>query len=114
MSGISDANLARASVYTDITGLEALKRGAQGESGLRAAAEQFEAIFTQTLLKQMREALPKGGLFDSEQGRFYEQMFDQQLASSLGAHGGLGLSDILVRQLSRGLTEAGQPASGDR
>ncbi len=112
MTGISDPALARASIYTDFSGLEGLKNGVQGKSELRVAAEQFEAIFTQTLLKQMREAMPKGGLFDSDQGRFYEQMFDQQLASSLGTHGGLGLSDILVRQLSQGLPASGQGGSG--
>ena len=112
MTGISDPGLARASIYTDFSGLEGLKHGAPEESKLRVAAEQFEAIFTQTLLRQMREAMPRGGLFDSDQGRFYEQMFDQQLASSLGAHGGLGLSDILVRQLARGLPETGRPETG--
>lgn len=112
MSGISDPALARARIYTDLAGLEGLKHGPQGESKLRAAAEQFEAIFTQTLLRQMREALPKGGLFDSDRGRFYEQMFDQQLASSLGAHGGLGLSEILVRQLSQAAPTAAAPDDG--
>ncbi len=108
MSGITDPALARASVYTDFSGLERLKHGRQGEAELRAAAEQFEAIFTQTMLRQMREAMPKGGLFDSDRSRFYEQMFDQQLASSLGARGGLGLAEILVRQLSKGMSPSGE------
>lgn len=105
MSTISDPGLAQASLYTDFSGLDRLRTSGDDEASLRAAAQQFEALFTQTLLKQMREAMPKGGLFDSDQGRFYEQMFDQQLASSLSAQGGLGLGEILVRQLSRNLPE---------
>ena len=52
------------------------------------------------LLKSMREATPKDGMFDSEQTRFYTSMLDQQLAQSLSAKG-VGLADIMIRQLSR-------------
>ena len=102
-------------VYLDFQGLAQLRADAGRKPSPEATAkvaEQFEAVFLQMMLKSMRQASLGEGLFDSDQGRFYEQMFDQQLASSLGAHGGLGLSDILVRQLSQGLPASGQGGSG--
>ncbi len=101
MSGISDPGLMQAGFYSDFQGLERLKRRPEGEETIRAVAQQFEALFTQTMLKQMRDTMPEGGLFDSDQGKFYQQMFDQQLASSLGGNGGIGLAEVLVRQLSQ-------------
>ncbi len=107
MSGISDPGLTQAGFYSDFQGLERLKRQPAGDETIRAVAEQFEALFTQTMLKQMRAAMPEGGIFDSDQSKFYEQMFDQQLATSLSAQGGMGLSEVLVRQLSQNMPKAG-------
>lgn len=68
-------------------------------------AKQFESLFTQMLLKQMREAnksLNDGDtLFGGgEQADFYQDMFDNQLAVHLSQGKGLGLADMLVRQLA--------------
>ena len=70
------------------------------DQALKATARQFEALFMNMLLKSMREATPKDGMLDSEQTRFYTSMLDQQLAQNLSAKG-VGLADIMVRQLSR-------------
>lgn len=77
---------------------------------LQGTARQFEALFMNMLLKSMREATPKDGMFDSEQTRFYTSMLDQQLAQSLSAKG-VGLADIMVRQLSRSVAPNAQPPS---
>ena len=75
------------------------------DAALRAVAQQFEGIFMNMMLKSMREATPKDGMFDSEQGNFYTQLFDQQLAHKLSTGKGLGVADMLVKQLTRsGLT----------
>lgn len=90
-------------VYTDMQGLSDLRRKAQQNSpeAIRAAAQQFEAVFIQMMLKSMRDANPgDGGLLDSDQTRFYREMFDQQLALNMAQQGKLGLSDAIVRQLS--------------
>jgi len=91
-----------ASVYTDNLGLEKLKRLARDDSGqaLQKVAEQFEAIFTQTLLKGMRAASFGDDLFGGEQVKFYQEMYDQQLATTLSGKRSMGLADLLVRQLS--------------
>jgi flagellar protein FlgJ len=50
----------------------------------------------------MREATPQDGMFDSEQTRMYTSMLDQQLTQKLASRG-IGLADMMVRQLSRTL-----------
>lgn len=93
------------SVYTDFRGLAELRRRAgSDESGdsqdtLREVAQQFEAIFVNMMMKSMREASLADGLLDSEQIEQYQGMFDQQMALELTKGRGLGLADMLVRQL---------------
>lgn len=74
----------------------------QGNSpeALRAAAEQFEAVFMQMVFKAMREATPADSLFGSEHTRMFQQLHDQQIASDLATRGGgTGLADAIFRQL---------------
>ncbi len=70
------------------------------DAALKAVAQQFEGIFINMILKSMREATPKDGMFDSEQGNLYTQLFDQQLAQKLSTGKGLGVADMLVKQLT--------------
>lgn len=81
--------------------LNDLKRLAHDRSpeAVKGAAKQFEAMFLQMVLKTMREATPSDGLFDSDSTRFYQGLYDQQLASVMAGKGGLGLADVLERQL---------------
>ncbi len=74
--------------------------GAAPEKALREAAKQFEVLFMNMLLKSMRDAAPQDGPLDSDQTRMYTGMLDQQLAQAMGSRG-IGLADIMVRQLSR-------------
>src|SRR5690606_16918503 len=92
-----------ASFYADPTALGALKRDAAAQSpdSLRETAKQFESLFTTMLLKSMRAASP-GDPYASDQQDFYQDMFDQQLAAQLSQGKGLGLADVLMRQLMQG------------
>jgi flagellar protein FlgJ len=92
-----------AAVYTDFQGLEALRREARDHSpaALRKVAQQFEALFTQMMLKSMRDATPGDAIFGSDQSKFYQEMFDRQVAVDMSAKGGIGLADLLVRQLGQ-------------
>ncbi|MBA2779515.1 flagellar assembly peptidoglycan hydrolase FlgJ [Billgrantia kenyensis] len=84
----------------DVQGLERLKHTARNDeaAGLRGAAQQFEALFLQMMLKSMRDTIPSGGLLDSQQGEFYQSMLDQQWAQTMAGRG-IGLADHLVAQL---------------
>jgi flagellar protein FlgJ len=91
------------SYYADFGALARLKGAAQADApaAIRAAARQFESLFTSMLLKTMREASLGEGLGDSDQTRLYQDMYDQQLGLALSQGHGLGLADLLVQQLMR-------------
>jgi flagellar protein FlgJ len=98
----------------DVSSLAALKRQLKDgdPKALKAAAQQFEALFLQMVLKSMRDATPRDGVFESDQSRMYETLLDQQMAQVLGARsGGTGLAAMIEKQLSRQNTEA-QPFDG--
>lgn len=78
---------------------------------LRAAAQQFEAVFLQMVLKSMRAATPQDGMFDSEQTRFYQELLDSQLSQVMSANGSTGLAAMIERQLTR--TDALADADAD-
>lgn len=87
----------------DFQGLKQLQASAQRNDpqALRKAAQQFEALFTQQMLKSMRQTTPGDSLTGSEEGQLYRDMLDQQLAQNLAQGRGFGLADMLVRHLSR-------------
>jgi flagellar protein FlgJ len=91
-----------AGIYTDLNGLAALRHAAKQDQqqALPAVAKQFEALFMQTLLKNMRATDLGGGMLESDQTRFYRDMADDQLSTQLAKGKGLGIADMLVRQLS--------------
>jgi len=86
----------------DVHGLDALRLQARQnpQQAMKAAAQQFEALFLQTLLKSMRDAMPQNGPMDSDQTRMYTSMLDQQMAQTLATRG-IGLADVMLRQLTR-------------
>lgn len=95
--------LQNANIYTDFQGLADLRReaGANSPEALEKVAQQFEALFTQMMLKSMRDAGAGEGLFDNDQTRLYQDMYDKQLSLSLSDGGnGMGLAKLLVQQLS--------------
>jgi len=91
-----------ADVYTDFNGLAKLKGQARKESpeAVKEVAKQFESIFINNVLKSMREAKLADGAMDSDQSKFYNDMYDQQLAVHLSGSPGVGLADLIVKQLS--------------
>ncbi len=74
------------------------KTGQDPKGNMKSVARQVEGMFVQMMLKSMREALPKDGLFSSEQTRMYTSIYDQQIAQQLSSKG-LGLADMMVEQM---------------
>lgn len=90
--------------YHDLSSLQQIRSASRKDEpgALRQAAEQFEAIFFNMLLKSMRQAnaaFEAEGLMNSQTTEFYRDMHDNQLASDLSQKGALGLADLLVQQL---------------
>jgi len=96
----------------DSKGVENLRQAARQNApeALKATARQFEALFMNMVMKSMRAATPQDGVFDNEQSRMFTSMLDQQLSQSMASRG-IGLADVLIRQLAN---TVGQPAvAGD-
>ena len=92
--------------------LKRIARAGDSPEGLRAAAKQFEALFMQMVLKSMREAMPSNSMFDNDQTRLFQSLQDQQLVTNLAQGRGIGLADVIYRQLGGEALEkaAGSPA----
>lgn len=102
-----------ANLAADANSLNSLRSSAARSSpeSLKGAAIQFEALFLNMMLKSMRDATPQDGLFDSQQTAMFTGMLDQQLSQNM-AQRGIGLADMLVRQLASSLNQA-LPADDD-
>lgn len=95
-------NADTASVYTDFNGLAKLKQGAREQTpeAIKEVAKQFESVFLTMVLKSMRQAKLAEGAMDSKQSEFYRDMYDQQMALHLAGKPGVGLADLIAKQLS--------------
>jgi flagellar protein FlgJ len=85
----------------DVNSIDALKLKARTtpDQAAQGVAQQFEALFLSMLLKSMRDATPQDGMFDSDQTRLYNQFMDQTLAQKLSSGKGIGLAEVIARQL---------------
>lgn len=98
-----------AKLALDTNSLNGLRQNAKDGSpaALKEAATQFEAMFINMMMKSMRDATPQEGLMDNQQTKTFTTMLDQQTSQNL-AKRGVGLADVLVRQL--GAQQMGQQA----
>lgn len=106
--------LGSSTVYNDLGSLQQLKAQSaeKPQEALQEAAKQFESLFVTMMVKAMRDTLPKDGMFASSNMDSYQEMFDQQLALDLSRKGGLGMADLIARQLSAGMGWQQDDASG--
>ena len=91
-----------------------MKQDANG--GIKQAAQQFEGLLLQMMLKSMRDATSQDGPLDSDQTRFFTSIMDQQLAQNLSGTRSLGFAAMIEQQLGKGMTDgvggvASDPAS---
>lgn len=91
--------------YQDTTSLRNLK----GKEGLEAASGEFEAMFLQMVLKEMRQAnqalADEDSLFNSRQQQFYQSMADSQMALDMSHKAHIGIADAMTRQLGGNVTD---------
>jgi len=105
------ASLNQASSYTDFNALAKLRAKVTHGSSEKSAeatkevAQQFESLFLQMMLKSMRDATYVDKNSESDQTRFYQGMFDKQIALDLSNResGGIGLAKIIEQQMSGGV-----------
>jgi flagellar protein FlgJ len=86
----------------DVQGFDAMRAAANAspQQGAKMAAKQFDAVFTQMMLKSMRDATPEDGPLDSRDSAQFTSMLDQQLAQQM-SNKGIGLANVMLKQLTR-------------
>ena len=100
------SSTADSGAYTDLNRLSSLKHGDRdSDANVRKVAQEFESLFISEMLKASRKAsdvLADDNPMNTETVKQYRDMYDQQLAVSMSREGGgIGLQDVLVRQLSK-------------
>lgn len=102
--------------YTDLNAMAQFKAGSKADSpeNLQRVAEQFESLFLNVMVKSMRDAnqaFAEGNPLNTPQTRFYQDMYDSQLSVHLAEKQGMGLADVMLRQLSPEKAAAATPAA---
>ena len=103
--------------YSDLNRLNQLKVGADknSDANMRKVAQEFESLFLSEMLKSMRsatEALGKDNPLNTPAAKQYQEMYDQQLAVSMSRKGGgIGLADVLMRQMQKNKPVEAQAAT---
>lgn len=93
-------------LYSDLNSLQSLKTQARNNDpeALREVARQFEQIFLNQMLKSMRDANESfsdpDNVFTGGDVRFFQDMMDQQMTMEMVQGRGIGLTEVLVKQLS--------------
>ena len=88
----------------DVQGFDAMRAAASAapQQGVKMAAKQFDAVFTEMMLKSMREATPDDGPLDSRDGDQFTSMLDQQLSQQM-SNRGIGVASAMIKQLTRSM-----------
>ncbi len=106
------APITAAVVPPSTSGLEGMSRK-KGETleaektRLKRATEEFEAFFTNQMLKTMRQTIPKpddgkNNAFSNDLGKdTWTEMFDMEVARSMSNTGGRSIADVLYQSLER-------------
>ena len=70
---------------------------------IKDAAEAFESYFIQIMLREMRKTIPEdqGFIPTSTAERIFTEMLDEEIAKDVARSGGIGLSQVIVQQLTQ-------------
>jgi flagellar protein FlgJ len=73
------------------------------DAKLKEACQQFESLFLNQLLSEMRKTIPKseeGGVFgDGKNQETFQGMLDEERAKAWSQTDGIGLANILYQQM---------------
>ncbi len=91
--------------YSDFESMSGLRKKAANDphATLRQVAKHFESLYMNMMLKSMRQASMGDPIFDSNSSGVYRDMFDSQIALQMSQQNGMGIADMLVKQLQGGL-----------
>ena len=102
--------------YLDFNALAQLKGDAARDpsKAVRKTAEQFEAYFIQQMMKTMRDSIEKSDLVEGGNMEMYQDLMDKEVSLSMAKRGGLGLADMMERQMNQAQAMSTQDALRQR
>ncbi|MFW5782109.1 MAG: rod-binding protein [Candidatus Muiribacteriaceae bacterium] len=75
--------------------------GTEQKEELKKTCQEFESLFVNQLMKEMRKTVDKSGFIDGGHGEeIFQSMLDEEYAKEISKSQTLGLSDMLYSQLS--------------
>lgn len=78
------------------------KKTSTSKKALKDAAEQFEALFLNQLLTEMRRTVPENDLFGDQQAeKLFQSMLDQEITLNSAQSQSMGLAKLIYDQMSR-------------
>ncbi len=76
------------------------------QRGLRKAADQFDSLFMQQLLGEMRRTVWESDIFGNRRAeKLFEGLLDQEVSDEMAKAGGIGLSSMVYHQLVRHVSD---------
>ena len=100
--------------YSDIHSLRRVR--GNDAAALEKAAAQFESMFIDIWLRSMRDAgkaFGEGNYLSSSTVQMHQEMLDHQWAVHVAEAGGVGLKDVLMRQLAGKVSGAAETAGAE-
>ncbi len=82
--------------------INGIKNNAKSSQELQKAAQDFEAVLLNMVLKAMWKTVPKSDLFEKNSAtNIYEGLMHSSLSEEMASNGGLGIAKVLAQQLRR-------------
>jgi len=79
-----------------------LKNNPKSSHEIQKAAQDFEAVLLNMVLKAMWKTIPESDLFEKNNAtEIYEGLMHSSLSEEMASNGGLGIAKVLAQQLSR-------------
>ena len=72
---------------------------------LRQTCQEMESVFLEMMLKEMRNTVPKSDLMDTRNQELFQSMLDTEVTRDMAKAGGIGLADLMYRQLSQKVSD---------
>jgi flagellar protein FlgJ len=105
---INNLNTAQTKVDGDFAAqlAQETEKAQQGkdDAKLKATCKDLEAVFLNLMLSNMRKTVDKATLFDHSQEDMMTSMLDSEMTKDMAKAGGIGLADMLYRQLHPSVT----------
>lgn len=88
----------------------------QDTEEIKVACQEFEAYFLNMMLTEMRKTVDTSGSYveTSNAENIFQQMYDEQITASMAkSSNGLGLADMMYKQLTSNMENAVNPNTTD-